>query len=150
MPLSPSFELGDAPLERLRRWFEREDVSTAPASAEQIARLEARYQVRLPDDFRAYLAAIAPAVEQMDDECGTWWPVARIKNVPEEYKWGDPALTKYLFFADHLIWSWAWAIACTDDKNRGRVLIVGGGDRFVADSFDEFVDKYLTDNRSVY
>lgn len=67
----------------------------------------------------------------------------------EEYEAGDPALTKYLFFADHLIWSGAWAIACTDDENRGRILIVGGDERFVADSFKEFVDKYLTDNNSV-
>ncbi|MFL9841078.1 SMI1/KNR4 family protein [Sphingomonas sp. ST-64] len=148
-PPSPSFEIGAAPLERLRRWFEREEIAIQPASEAELAALESRYGVKLPADFRSYLSAMAPADERMDDEFGTWWPIARIKNVPDELNEKSPALAQYLFFADHLIWSWAWAIACTDDENRGRIKIVGGDERFVADTFGEFVDRYLTDNDSL-
>lgn len=102
----------------------------------------------LPETFRAYLAALAPAEAGIDSEYGTWWSVERIRTVPQEVGWGDPAHALYLIFADHCHWCWAWAIACTNDENRGRIMLVDGH-RFVADSFDEFIDKYLTDNGSV-
>jgi len=58
---------------------------------------------------------------------------------------------QYLFFADYCIWCWAWAIACTNDGNRGKVAVIGGApDRFVADSFSDFVQKYLASPTSVY
>jgi hypothetical protein len=49
------------------------------------------------------------------------------------------------FFADYLIWCWAWAIVCGDDENRGRVVVISGHDRFVADSFAQFVDLHISD-----
>lgn len=150
LPPSPAFEIGAAPLERLRRWFEREEIAIRPASEAELAALESRYKVNLPVDFRSYLSVMAPAEERMDDELGTWWSIGRIKNVPDELNEDSPALAQYLLFADHLIWSWAWAIACTDDEYRGRVKIIGGDERFVADSFEEFVDRYLTNNASLY
>ena len=50
---------------------------------------------------------------------------------------------KYLFFADYAIWCWAWAIACGEDENHGRVVVISGQDRFVANSFAQFVDLYI-------
>jgi hypothetical protein len=85
----------------------------------------------------------------MDDFHGIWWSLARIKNIPNEYEHniGEPAVARsaatYLFFADYLIWSSAWAIACGDDENRGRIVSIGSPDRFVADSFAEFVERYV-------
>lgn len=148
-PPSPAFEIGAAPLERLRRWFEQEDISIAPATADQIADLERRCDVALPDSFRTYLSTLAPAEENWDAEMGNWWPIERIRTVPQEVDWGEAAHAQYLVFADYSIWCWAWAIACTDDANRGRIIVLGAGEKFVADSFDAFVDKYLTDNISV-
>lgn len=56
----------------------------------------------------------------------------------------------YLFFADYSIWCWAWAICCGDGPNRGKVALVGGApDRIVADSFSDFVERYLRDPASV-
>ena len=66
LPPSPSFEIGAAPLERLRHWFEREGIAVAPASADQLAGLERRCAVTLPDSFRAYLSTLAPAEENFD------------------------------------------------------------------------------------
>jgi hypothetical protein len=58
--------------------------------------------------------------------------------------------SKYLFFADYMIWCWAWAIACGDGEHRGRVAVINGvSDRFVADSFGQFVDRYILDKNSV-
>ena len=34
------------------------------------------------------------------------------------------------------------AIACGEDENWGRVVVISGHDRFVADGFSEFVDRY--------
>lgn len=146
----PMFEIGHPPLERMRRWFKQEGISAVPATADQLTDLEGRCGVKVPEPFRAYLAAGAPTTEEMDSEFGTWWPIERMRTVPQEVETGDPAHARYLIFADYLIWSCAWAIACTDDKDRGRIIVIGGGDRFVADSFDAFIDKYLTDNSSIY
>ena len=85
---------------------------------------------------------------------GNWWPLARIKNISEEYPYAlDPALsrvaTKSLFFLDHCIWCWAWAVICTDDELCGSVVVVGSSDRIVAPSFSEFVARYTKDWGSV-
>ena len=149
LPPSPAFALGAAPIDRLRRWFAKEGIAVAATTAEQLADLERRCGVTLPDSFRAYLSTLAPTEGGMDRELGSWWPVERIRTVPQEVEWGDPTHARYLIFADYSIWCGAWAIACTNDENRGRIMVIGAGDRFVADSFDEFVDKYLTDNNSI-
>jgi hypothetical protein len=79
----------------------------------------------------------------------------RIKNIPEVYPHeikNDRVArdaSKYLFFADYMIWCWAWAIACGDDEDRGRIVVVGASDNFVADSFGQFVDRYIKNTQSV-
>jgi hypothetical protein len=84
-----------------------------------------------------------------------WWPLDRIKNIPEEYAHeikNDRVArdaSRYLFFADYMIWCWAWAIACGDNEDRGRIVVVGASDVFVADSFAQFVDRYTKNALSV-
>ena len=113
--------------------------------------------VALPDDFRAYLLDESPAVEFMDDYNATWWPIDRIKSIPDEFKDGSNApgiadeAERYLFFADYLIWSYAWAICCAPGDDFGRVAVIGAPpDRFVADSFSEFVGLYIGDSRAIH
>ncbi len=122
----------------------------------QIQELERRYAVSLPEDFRVYLLTSSPVEESLDNENTSWWHFDRIRNIPDEYEHevSHPRIavggSQYLFFADYAIWCWAWAISCTNDEDRGKVAIIGGmPDRFVADSFSEFVEKYLSDIRSV-
>jgi hypothetical protein len=128
----------------------------ASSSTQQVEALELRYSVRLPDDFKAYLLAGAPAEYLWDHDCN-WWPVQRIKNIPDEYEHsiGDAAIAAeanaYLFFADYLVWSWAWAICCSDGPNRGKVAIIDGvQDRFVADSFSDFAARCVRDPHSLF
>lgn len=127
-------------------------IRPSGAHCGQIAAIEKRYSLRLPQQFRNYLETTVPQAEYcgMDDEYFEWWPTARIKNIPDEYP--HPLCNdiiagqseKYLFFADYLIWCWAWAISCTQDANRGKVALINGlTDQFVADNFDDFVNKYV-------
>jgi hypothetical protein len=88
----------------------------------------------------------------MDNNGTDCWPLGRIKTVAEEYPHAlrNPTVAanpgKFLFFADYHIWCWAWAVACDKDANHGRVVVVNGvNDRFVADSFAEFVQRYVQD-----
>jgi hypothetical protein len=143
---------------KLQQWWNETSsgISTTTISAVQIQALEQRYAVSLPDDFRAYLSASSPVKDPLDDNVTCWWPFERIRNIPEEYEHevSSPEIanhqSQYLFFADYAIWCWAWAISCTNDENRGKVALIGGlPDRFVAGSFSEFVERYISDFRSV-
>lgn len=129
---------------------------TSSRFSQEVEALERRYGVRLPDDFKAYLLAQAPAEESCDDWDYIWWPVHRIRNIPDEYEHPvDNAAVAaeaptYLFFADYMIWCWAWAICCSDSINRGKVAVIGGApDRFVAASFSDFMVRYARDPDSL-
>jgi hypothetical protein len=148
------------PYEKLRKYWDSTGsrIPTATRDESEIAALEVRYGVRLPADFREYLLLSCPPANGNMDEPGVlWWSLSEIKNIPDEYQHElkNPPVAaearKYLFFADYLVWCWAWAIDCGDDENRGRVAIIGGvNDRFVADSFGEFVDRLIADHKDVY
>ena len=125
------------------------DVPYAAQTEQAVKALESKYQIRLPEDFREYLLYSCPSDENLDEELTNWWPLERIKNIPDE---GPPNLqnetiaaesAKYIFFADHMMWAGAWAICCGEGKNYGRVVFFGDPDRFVADSFADFVDGYI-------
>jgi len=137
--------------ERLRNWWSQSspEIIAAAQPESAILTLEQRFQVRLPEDFRRYLLTSSPVEDSWDKEHTIWWPLGRIRNIPEEYEHEvrhlriAAAADRYLFFADHCLWCWAWAISCSDDEDRGRVAMIGGSpDRFVADSFTDFVERY--------
>ena len=141
------------PLERLLRWWD-EPASPGVADA-RLSELERRYDVRLPEGFRAYLKAAMPSGNTWDDEGTRWWPLDEIKSVRDEcgIQTGySPAMgdDRRLIFADFLIWCHAWAVDCSEGPDRGKVRIITGTDRYVADSFDDFIDRYMRDDHSVY
>src|SRR5215475_7382671 len=140
------------PYEKLGRYWGDSEISTASRCEQIVDGLERKYGVQLPDGFRDYLIHSSPTNDfAFDQNFTTWWSLDRIRNIVEEYEHPirneviarDAA--RYLLFADYSIWCWAWAIACGDDENRGRVAVISGDDRFVADSFSEFVDRYIND-----
>ena len=117
-----------------------------------VAALEERYGIALPTDFRTYLICGCPQNDpSWDNELTNWWPIDRIKNIPDEYNHDltssiiKDVADKSLFFADFSIWCWAWAICCDEGEHRGKVAVIGAGDRFVATSFNEFVERYIAD-----
>lgn len=138
-------------------WQSTSEVPLASEAGEATATaIERRYGVMLPRDFRDYLTRVAPAEDFWDDGDGIWWAPGRIRNIPEEYEHplSDQTVAKnaasYLFFADFMIWCWAWAICCDDSADRGKVAVINGaGDRIVADSFTDFVEAYVANSRSV-
>jgi hypothetical protein len=92
----------------------------------------------------------------MDANGTCWWPLARVKNIPDECEnySGDGEVARSaarcIFFADFLIWAEAWAVDCSDGENRGRVAVISGQDRFVADNFSQFIDFYIADDKRIY
>ena len=124
-------------------------VAASRSSESAVKDLEERYGVKLPDDFRLYLLESSPEPNNLDESCTYWWPLAEIKNIPDEYKHdlhnAEVAVeaASYLFFADYMVWCWAWAICCKPGKNFGHIVQVGTGEIEVARSFSEFVSAYI-------
>ena len=147
------------PYRKLQRYWDDtgSEISRQIAQKTAVLKLETRYDVRLPKDFREYLIRSSPTEGENWDVRGTyWWSVDRIKNIPDEFphKIDCPVIEndarRYLFFADHLVWCAAWAIDCGRDGNRGRIAFIGGAsDKFVAPSFASFVDRCVADFDSV-
>ena len=141
------------PLKGLADWVAGQGGLRAPAAVarEAVESFESRYAIRIPEDFRLYLLEVAPAEDLWDDAHTIWWPPSRVRNIPDEYEHPieNAAIAAeadaYLFFADYMIWCWAWAVCCSDGPNRGKVACIADPEGFVADSFTQFVERYLRD-----
>lgn len=140
-----------------QRWdAERAGIRTRCVSASEIEQLEARYAVTLPPPFRDYLGNASPIEDpSWDNELTNWWPYERLQTVAEGYEHPLTGLVaryrdSLLLFADYSIWCFAWAINCAPGDDYGKVAVIGDTDRFVADSFDRFVSKYIEEGLSVF
>jgi len=142
----------------LQRWWAHTGAKIVSTQTpdRRISELASRYEIRLPDDFKRYLRFSTPIGETWDAQLGTWWDFDRIRTIPEEYPHElAPEIhlraPKYLFFLDHCAWCWAWAISCADDETNSQVLLIAGDgyDKIVANTFSDFVHKYLSDWSSV-
>lgn len=154
---------GEGHLALARRWG-NDDPALAPTpdAERRVAELEQRYGISIPEEFRLYLLTTAPSGYYMDEIGTAWWTLAEIKNIPDECgkeafgDRGDPVIAaeedRYLVFADFLVWCYAWAICCADGEHRGKIAVItgGGGDRFVAHSFAQFVEMELNDESAVH
>jgi hypothetical protein len=92
---------------KLQEWWSRTEagIATEGRSDEHIEALVRRYDLQMPDDFRRYLISSSPIAENWDDEMGNWWPLERLKNIPDEYEHEIPSFIpeqgrKFLFFLD--------------------------------------------------
>lgn len=151
--------MGNEPLADLARWLKlpAHGAREAESAEAEVAAVERRYGVRLPTDLRSHLLRLGPRESAVwDDELILWWPASRLRNMPDEYPQGseNPVVAReanrYIFFADYSIWCWAWAICCGDGAQRGKVAVIGAsGDAFIADSFADFVTRYLRDPMSI-
>ncbi|PTS82518.1 hypothetical protein DBR17_08945 [Sphingomonas sp. HMWF008] len=142
------------PWEALRAYLEApaSSVRTSSRPESEIEAIERRYNVRLPLEYRDFLIHAAPVQDNdMDNDLGSWWTPERVKSILDEGVHSNyppdvaAEAETALFFLDHLGWCWAWAICCGDGPNHGRVILINSKDRFVADSFGEFVNRYIND-----
>jgi hypothetical protein len=143
---------------RLAKWLGTDAPGAVELERRQAAirQVEQETGLSLPEDFRLYLLHASPLDQAWDDEMVIWWPIERLRAIPDEYESDvtDAAIAAqakdWLFFADFCLWCWAWAINCGDGEDRGKVALIGGSpDRIVAAGFAEFVDRHLSDPASL-
>jgi len=143
---------------RLAKWLGTDPPGPVESQRRELAvlKVERDYRLSLPDDFRDYLLRASPVDQAWDDEMVIWWPIERLRNIPDEYESPVTEMqvattaADWLFFADFSLWCWAWAINCGDGEDRGKVALIGGSpDRVVAGSFANFVERHLTDPNSL-
>ncbi len=144
--------------EKLKKYWARTGagISVSKTPEAEIIKLEQKYGIKIPADFKKYLTECNPNPNNLDEEVTYWWPIQELKNIPEEYQNNilnnqvKKEAEYYLFFADCMVWCWAWAICCKQGGNFGKVVQIGNGDEFVADSFTEFVDFYILGNPKLF
>lgn len=121
-----------------------------PALETDITTLENQYDIKFPPDFRVYLLNACPKKSTSDVNMTEWWTTKRIKNIPNEIEGDvsikDPTIdpAKCFFFADYLVWAWAWAVCCQPGSRYGSIVQVGSEKNcIIANNFSEFVDLYV-------
>ena len=143
--------MNDKLAEALKRFWAETSPALCDHGADVANALEAKYDIRLPEDFKAYLVEGSPAEEAMRGRGFSLWAPERIKSMPDECHSETPLdqinpviqveANRYLVFSDFLVWCYAYAICCSEGPNRGKVAIIGdGGDRLVADNFYTFIE----------
>jgi hypothetical protein len=136
-------------------WRWREDgLDRMPtASVADVRSFEDTFHVRLTPELSEYFRLLnGMPLNAMDREHFHWCPLAEVCPTGT---WmnadGQGVYHGSFVFADFLIASHAYAIDVTDRASRGRVVIVGGEPPLhVADSFYEFVDRYLDDPQTLF
>ncbi len=148
---------------KLIRHWRSQNLKIAPGNPEaRVREFESHNRVILPPDFREYFLTVDGMAQVGGHDCDptgfAFWPLARVKSVPEECAEHSLALpevsdaARYFVFADYLQWSWAYAIHLTDRASGPNPVIHIGTVRAktVTGSFTEFVDLYLRDARELY
>ena len=130
-----------------------------------ITDFESRYAVSLPPDFREYFLRVNGMdthwPNSQDREGYSFWPLERVKSVPEEAvshlhsdEWSGFSGAECLFvFADYLDWSWAYAIRLSSNALHGNPVFIIGKKKApleISDSFRGFVELYLIDSPILY
>lgn len=128
---------------------------------EKLVRFEKEMGIQLPADMRSYFGIVdgmRPGSPGDQDPQGfSFWPLARVRWVPEEladrspHSVGFPGSEDFYAFADYLDWSWAYAIRLSQSTGRNQVILIGKDEpELVAGSFGDFVDLYVVDSPLLY
>ena len=137
--------------ELVRRW-EAEDVPWGPAnSVEQVRAFEARTGVSLPEDMSRYFLSVGGMQENCTDgDLFCFWSLAEVGPVESDSVINAAAYAGYYLFADFMIWSHAYGVRLAGDASHPVVIVGGEAPIQVAESFTDFLRKYLRDPEALY
>ena len=124
-------------------------------SESELTAFENKYKVHLPEDLRDYFSFVNGMSDgEMDDALFRFWMLNEVEPLSKanpEYAGPDyiDAADSVFLFADFLLWSHAFAIRLSPEKEKqsNTVYVIGVSPaKPIAGSFSEFVEIYLTDN----
>lgn len=149
--------------ELIAYWRSQNMALQSGASEDQIEAFELRYQVRLPFDLRDYYLQINGMdihwPHAQDRNGFSFWPLEKVKTVPEEARSHTNGWSHFLgaehhfIFADYLDWSWAYAIHLSPEVSHDNpVSLIGKPEApiKIANSFSDFIGLYLVDSPQLY
>lgn len=134
----------------VERWAEQGIRSDGGAGEDAIQAFEAGYGVRMPEDLRAYFRHVggvrmdgeSPALDQ---DLIRFWRLEDVETLASSWV-PAPDARSWFVTADYSIWVWAYVIRLSADPSAAAPVAVSFGSAEllpVADSFEEFVEKYL-------
>jgi hypothetical protein len=146
------------PGEKLERyWRESQKPSLCKSATEEKVRIfERLHGILMPKDFRDYVLRVNgfdQAKNYQDDRGFNFWPLESIVRVAEyeDGRFGFSNDDNYFIFCDYLDFSWAYAISF--EVLVEQVIKIGaenGKPIIMANTFAEFVDRYLEDDGVLY
>ncbi len=143
--------------ERLRAHWLAQGIKLPPGvTDDRLKEFESRFGVALPTDLREYFLHVDGMGEpfQWDQDLFNFRPLSEVESISDlEIVLEDRS--SYFVIADHSIWLPAFAIRLTPSATGPHPVIAiesdnkeGYGSTLVAESFGEFVERYLSDEIS--
>jgi hypothetical protein len=138
-------------LDRLvERWAEQGIRSEGEVEEDAIRAFEARRGVRMPGDLRDYFLHVggvrmdgeSPA---LDPDLIRFWRLEDVETLASSWV-PAPDARSWFVIADYSIWAWAYVIRLSADPSAPAPVAVSFGSAEllpIAESFGEFVEKYL-------
>ncbi len=120
-------------------------------SNEELTAFESNYQVSLPSDLRDYFLTVNGMAEGVrDDALIRFWSLNEVKPIPETAPaYSDPSYIEeaqsLFLFADYCIWSHAYAIRLSFNRQASNPIIIIGEQTptRMFDTFSELASSYL-------
>jgi hypothetical protein len=149
----------DSIIEALReRWRTQGILHEHHATEEELTAFESRYNVVLPPNLRRYFATVnGTAMGQygMDDpDLLGFWHLDQVHTFAEENTASsdqDSGARHTFAFADYSIWCFGFGIRLSSDRTAATPIVcdVSSPPQKVADSFAEFISRYLQGDEDV-
>ena len=141
-----------------QHWTANKAELNQPATSEAIAQFENQCQLFIPSDFKAYLSNVNGMKDksESDDDFISFWALDDLKSLAED-EWYNGWLVmgdanEYFVFADHSIRVYDFAVRFSKSATKSTpVYFVSGPPRQIADSFAEWIERYIAgDNDAIY
>lgn len=135
-----------------RHWASHNVDINAGVTRAELDSFEARHGVVLPEDLRDYFLCVnGMPPDVVDDGMIRFWMLEELQPLPQGAPaFSDPSYIQnpesLILFADYSIWAHAYAIRLGSAALQANEIIIIGYESpvTIAQSFSEFVDRYLT------